>query len=41
MAYDGQDSLLEAGRAKLAEHFRTDQEHPKGCTAVDVILSKP
>jgi hypothetical protein len=45
--YDGEDcgfalrdALLEAGHAELAEHFREEQVHPKGCWAVDVILGK-
>jgi hypothetical protein len=43
--YDGQDcgfalhdALLEAGHAELAEHFRQEQWHPKGCWIVDMIL---
>ena len=45
--YNGQDcgfalhdALLEAGHADLAEHFRQQQLHPKGCWAVDAILLK-
>lgn len=45
--YNGQDcgfalhdALLEAGHSRLAEHFREEQAHPKGCWAVDVILGK-
>jgi hypothetical protein len=45
--YDGQDcafalhdALLEAGHAELAEHFRSEQWHPKGCWVVDLILGK-
>jgi hypothetical protein len=45
--YDGQDfvfalhdALLEAGHTELAEHFREEKSHPKGCWVVDMILSK-
>lgn len=45
--YNGQDcgfalhdALLEAGQVDLAEHFRQEMEHPKGCWAVDLILGK-
>jgi hypothetical protein len=45
--YDGQDcafalqdSLLEAGHAELAEHFRDAESHPKGCWVVDLLLGK-
>lgn len=34
------DALEEAGQGGLAEHFRQDGWHPKGCWAVDVILGK-
>jgi hypothetical protein len=34
------DALLEAGHAELAEHFREENSHPKGCWVVDVILGK-
>jgi len=34
------DALLEAGHAELAEHFRQEQWHPKGCWVMDVILGK-
>jgi hypothetical protein len=34
------DALLEAGHAELAEHFREEKSHPKGCWVVDVILGK-
>jgi hypothetical protein len=34
------DALLEAGHAELAEHFRKEKWHPKGCWVVDVILGK-
>lgn len=34
------DALLEAGHAELAEHFRTEQAHPKGCWVLDRILGK-
>jgi hypothetical protein len=32
------DALLEAGHTELAEHFRQEQSHPKGCWIVDMIL---
>ena len=45
--YDGQDrafalhdALLEAGHAELAEHFRQETWHPKGCWVVDLILGR-
>jgi hypothetical protein len=45
--YDGQDcmfalhdALLEAGYSELADHFRQEQWHPKGCWALDLILQK-
>lgn len=45
--YNGQDcgfalhdALLEAGHPELAEHFRLEQSHPKGCWVVDVVLGK-
>jgi hypothetical protein len=34
------DALLEAGHAELAEHFREERSHPKGCWVVDLILGK-
>jgi hypothetical protein len=34
------DALLEAGHAELAEHFREETWHPKGCWVVDLILGK-
>jgi hypothetical protein len=34
------DALLEAGHAELAEHFRQETWHPKGCWVMDVILGK-
>jgi hypothetical protein len=34
------DALLEAGHVELAEHFREEKSHPKGCWAMDVILGK-
>jgi hypothetical protein len=33
------DALLEAGLPELAEHFR-EQDHPKGCWVLDVLLDK-
>lgn len=45
--YNGQDcgfalhdALLEAGHPELAEHFRQEQWHPKGCWLLDLILGK-
>lgn len=45
--YDGEDcafalhdALLEAGHAELAQHFRDEKWHPKGCWALDLILGK-
>ena len=32
------DALLEAGCAVLAEHFRGDERHPKGCAWLDAVL---
>jgi hypothetical protein len=34
------DALLEAGHAELAQHFREEKWHPKGCWALDLILGK-
>ena len=34
------DALEEAGHAELAEHFREEKEHPKGCWAMDLVLGK-
>jgi hypothetical protein len=34
------DALLEAGHGELAEHFREEKSHPKGCWVVDLILGK-
>jgi hypothetical protein len=34
------DALLENGRPELADHFRREKWHPKGCWAVDLILGK-
>lgn len=31
------DALLEAGQTDLAEHFDSDEPHPRGCWALDVI----
>jgi hypothetical protein len=33
------DALLEAGRTDLAKHFRASR-HPRGCWALDAILSR-
>ena len=45
--YDGNDNRLiladaleEAGHQDLAEHFRNEEWHPKGCWVVDMILGK-
>ena len=45
--YDGADSgfalhdaLIEGGRPELADHFRQESWHPKGCWALDQILGK-
>lgn len=45
--YDGSDcafaladALEEASQSKLAEHFRPEGWHPKGCWAVDLILGR-
>jgi len=34
------DALLEAGYPELAQHFRNEIEHPKGCWALDLLLGK-
>jgi hypothetical protein len=34
------DALLEAGHPELADHFRQEVWHPKGCWALDLILGK-
>jgi hypothetical protein len=34
------DAVEEAGHAPLAEHFRSERGHPKGCWAIDLILGK-
>src|SRR5262249_38976895 len=34
------DALLEAGHPDLAEHFRHEREHPRGCFALDAIFGK-
>jgi hypothetical protein len=34
------EALLEAGHTELAEHFRQEQWHPKGCWVLDMILDK-
>jgi hypothetical protein len=34
------DALEEAGRLELAEHFRQEEWHPKGCFALDLVLEK-
>lgn len=34
------DALLDAGHADLAQHFREEKEHPKGCWVIDLVLGK-
>jgi hypothetical protein len=34
------DALEESGHLELADHFRGEAWHPKGCWALDLILSK-
>jgi hypothetical protein len=34
------DALTEAGHQELAEHFRKEERHPKGCWILDMILGK-
>lgn len=34
------DALLDAGHPKLADHFRQEDRHPKGCWPLDLILGK-
>ncbi len=34
------DAMEEAGHSELAEHFRQEEWHPKGCWIVDMILGK-
>jgi hypothetical protein len=34
------DALEEAGHQELAEHFRAEEWHPKGCWVVDLVLGK-
>lgn len=34
------DALEEAGHAELADHFRQEQRHPKGCWVLDLLLGK-
>ena len=34
------DALLETGHPDLADHFRQEQHHPKGCWVLDLILDK-
>lgn len=35
-----QDALLEAGHPELADHFREEQLHPKGCWVLDLVLGR-
>ena len=39
-SYALHDALLEAGHANLAAHFRQEQQHPKGCWVLDLLLRK-
>lgn len=34
------DALEESGHQELAEHFRREEWHPKGCFALDLVLGK-
>jgi hypothetical protein len=34
------DALEEAGHIELAEHFRQEERHPKGCWALDLMLGE-
>jgi len=34
------DALLDVGHADLADHFRQEQTHPKGCWVLDLLLGK-
>jgi len=34
------DALLDSGQADLAQHFREQKQHPKGCWALDLLLGK-
>jgi hypothetical protein len=34
------DALEEAGHVELADHFRKEEWHPKGCWVVDLVLGK-
>jgi hypothetical protein len=34
------DALLDAGHADLAEHFRQEAVHPKGCWVLDLVLQR-
>jgi hypothetical protein len=34
------DALEEQGHAELAEHFRKEEWHPKGCWVLDLVLGK-
>jgi hypothetical protein len=34
------DALEEAGHGELAAHFRSEEAHPKGCFAMDLVLGK-
>ena len=34
------DALEESGHPELAQHFRAEEWHPKGCWVVDLVLGK-
>lgn len=34
------DALLETGHPDLAEHFRSEQAHPKGCWVLDMVTCR-
>jgi hypothetical protein len=34
------DALLDSGHAELAEHFRAEAWHPKGCWVLDLLVGK-
>jgi hypothetical protein len=34
------DALLENGQTEIADHFRREKWHPKGCWALDLLLHK-
>lgn len=34
------DAMEEAGHVEMAEHFRSEEWHPKGCFELDTILNE-